>query len=384
MRVVVSCSGKFHAFALVEQLQKNGVEVIFFTAYSSIVNPITAKIAKRKDKENINPDTIKTNLLIAFLHKLFRKSPQFVNDVFDLWVAKRIKKLDADVFIGWSGMSLNSIKVAKSKGWKTILERGSAHIEVQETLLKEAYLALNKDFQLHKKTITKELLEYHSTDIISIPSRFCKETFIQKGIGPDKIFENLYGVSSYFKPVKCSNSKHTTFLYLGKLSVQKGIHLLLPIIEELLDTNEVFEFRFIGAIEKEIEQLISPKIKLSRNIKFIGHIDHYSLNEEIGQCDVAIIPSIQDGFAMVALQILRVGLPLIITKNAGAEQLIINDENGWVVSPIQSDIKKQIVNCINKFRELKSMRAQIINNFHSELTWDKYGDRYFLFLKSVV
>jgi glycosyltransferase involved in cell wall biosynthesis len=383
VKVIVSCSGKFHAFNLVEQLQKQGVDVVFFTSYSSIKNRFFKFFVSRRDLEEIQPKTIKTNIFVAIGLKLFPMNSQLCNDLFDLWVSRRIKNINADVFIGWSCMSERSIRIAKSKNIMTILERGSAHIEVQDSLLNEAYKFIGKEFKINSNTIRKELLEYKLADFISIPSRFCKRTFLEKGINGSKLFENTYGVSSFFKPILKSNSSKTTFLYLGKLSIQKGIHLLLPIIELFIDNNEDFEFRFIGAIEKEIDSLITEKIRNSEKVKFYGHINHYSLNQEIGWCDVAIIPSIQDGFAMVAVQIFKVGLPIIVSSNAGAEQLVKNGQNGWVIAPQQNEIKKIMHYCIRNTIKLKEMRLQIVNESSAEMTWEQYGSRYIDFLNSV-
>jgi starch synthase len=383
--VVVSCSVKFHAFALVEQLQKNGIEVIFFTSYSSVVNPFFKLLAKRVDKEEINPLSIRTNLLIAVAIKLFRTRPQIANNFFDKWVSRKIQKMNADIFIGWSGMALNSINEANKKGMFTILERGSAHIEIQNELLKDAYKVINKDFSIQIQTINKELLEYRRAKVISIPSNFCLNTFLKKGIQRKKLFVNPYGVSQYFKPVLNSGSSSVTILYLGKLSIQKGVHLLLNSINILLSEGLDFKFIFIGQIENEVSEIISSEILESKNVTFMGHIDHYKLNELIGTCDVGIVPSIQDGFAMVVPQILRVGLPVIVSENAGAEQIIKQNENGWVIEPKIEEITDQLKWCVKNHKILKKMRATMIKKGQADdLSWDKYGIRYINFLKDKI
>lgn len=385
MRVVVSCSGKFHAFALVEQLEKNGVEVTFFTSYSSIVNPFFRRFAKRIDKETINPKSIKTNIILAILLKIFRRSPQIVNNLFDLWVSRKLRKIDADIFIGWSGMSLNSIISANKKGMLTILERGSAHIQVQNELLKDAYKIINKNFSIPNQTIRKEIMEYNTAKVISIPSNFCLNSFLHEGTQSKKLFVNPYGVGHYFNPILNSGSSSTTFLYLGKLSIQKGVHLLLRSIETLLSEGLNFNFLLIGQMETEISKIISAEILQSNKVTFLGHIDHYKLNELIGGCDVGVIPSIQDGFAMVVPQILKVGLPVIVSKNAGAEQIIKQNENGWVIEPKIEEITDQLKWCIKNHQILKIMRTSMIKiDQADDLSWDKYGIRYINFLKDKI
>jgi glycosyltransferase involved in cell wall biosynthesis len=381
MRVIISCSGKFHAFNLVEQLQKHGVDVVFFTSYSSITNSFFKYFVSRRDLELVIPETIHTNIFIAIGLKIFKNNSQIFNNIFDLWVAHRIRRLDADIFIGWSSMSYYSIREAKKKGMKTIVERGSAHIKIQNDLLIAAYQSLGKQFGIGLSTISKEILEYGIADYISIPSNFCYRTFLDAEVDEHKLIINPYGVSDYFYPVQNSSSECTTILFLGKLSVQKGVHLLLPILENFIQDNLDFKFIFIGAIEADIKNMINDMILRSTKIMFLGHVDHYKLNDEIGKCDVAVLPSIQDGFAMVAVQILKVGLPLIISKNAGAEQLITSELNGWVVEPTIEEIRAKLLWCIHNLSSLKRIRSNIVkSDVTSEMSWANYGIRYLDFL----
>jgi starch synthase len=381
MKIIISCSAKFHAFNLVEELERNGVELVFFTSFASGKNNLFKYFVNRRDKEEIDYSSIRTNILVAFGLKIFHKNTQWVNDYFDWWVSREIKKLKADIFIGWSSMAAQSIVVAKSKGMVTILERGSAHIEVQNVLIQHAYREIGKRFAINPVTIKKELFEYGLVDFVSISSRFCLNTFIDKGVDKDKLIVNPYGVSDYFFPVVNSHTQSVTVLYLGKLTVRKGIHLLFQAINELHQNRVDVDFVFIGGIDNEIKGMIKNYCFDLQRVSFLGHVGHYELNKEIGKCDVAIVPSIEDGFAMVVPQILKVGIPVIVSENAGAEQMIVEGRNGWVISPRLDDIIERIEWCANNHCELVLMRKWIIkNNNTGELSWRKYGERYCNFL----
>ena len=56
------------------------------------------------------------------------------------------------------------------------------------------------------------------------------------------------------------------------------------------------------------------------------------------QHDVLVLPSIIEGRALVQQEALSCGLPIIVTRHAGAEDLIINGINGHIV-PIRSPEK---------------------------------------------
>ena len=63
--VTILCSGKFHAFALAEQMEKHGLLDGFFTAYASTKNKLARHFVKRVDREIIPPVKIHTNLVLA-------------------------------------------------------------------------------------------------------------------------------------------------------------------------------------------------------------------------------------------------------------------------------------------------------------------------------
>lgn len=50
-------------------------------------------------------------------------------------------------------------------------------------------------------------------------------------------------------------------------------------------------------------------------------------------CDALVLPSIVEGRALVQQEALSRGLPIVVTANAGGEDLIVPDETGWLISP---------------------------------------------------
>ena len=135
--VVVSCSGKFHAFALAEQMQRHDLLNSLFTTYAYNKNTFFRHFVKRVDKEAIPIEKIHTNISIAISLKLRPQQAFLHNSRFDKWVAKNIVNNNSRFFIGWSGMSLKSLQRAKSQGMTTIIERGSSHIYFKNRILKE-------------------------------------------------------------------------------------------------------------------------------------------------------------------------------------------------------------------------------------------------------
>jgi glycosyltransferase involved in cell wall biosynthesis len=384
--VTVSCSGKFHAFNLAEQLEKENMLTKLYTLYAYQKNTLFRKIASRIDKEDILSKNIKTNIPLAFISRLQLKSHFEINDSFDTWVKRNIeRKPDSyKLLIGWSGMSLNSIRQAKLDGKITILERGSSHINYQNEILIEEYNRYGVKFSIDQRVIDKEEEEYAEADYITIPSKFVKQTFLERSIKESKLIHIPYGVGLYFnKEKRNDDTKHKfRILYLGNLSIRKGLIYLFEAIKSLSIKERDYEVWFIGNISNEISSLIKKYER--KNWRFFGHINHYNLADYIIQCDVGIQPSIEEGLSMVIPQMLNCGVPVIATVNTGGEDFIKNGINGYTV-PIRS--AKSIADCITLLYEDVAHREELKHQalqLQREYTWDDYGSSYKSILKKII
>jgi glycosyltransferase involved in cell wall biosynthesis len=91
-------------------------------------------------------------------------------------------------------------------------------------------------------------------------------------------------------------------------------------------------------------------------------------------CDVLVLPSIVEGRALVQQEAMACGLPLIVTKNAGGDDLIVDGETGFLV-PIRSP--EAIAEKINWFAESRARlpgMAIAAQRRASELSWQGYGE----------
>jgi glycosyltransferase involved in cell wall biosynthesis len=385
MSVIVSCSGKFHAFALAEQLEKHQKLSHFFTAYAYQKNTLLRKVVKRVDKEKIPVSKISTNFVIAAKIKWLNNAFQS-NDSFDEWVASRLHKdSQAKIFIGWSGMSLHSIKRAKELGMVTIVERGSSHIQYQNEILREEYKRFNIDFSIDPRVIDKEVKEYEMADYISIPSTFVRNSFLEYGVSESKLIQNVYGASSYFQPHPKIMDGNSVFriLYVGGITIQKGLVYFFEAIDQLNIPLSNFEVWLIGALTDEMKPTFE-KYKRA-NWKYFGHINHYELAKFMSQCDVAVQPSLQEGLSMVIPQMLASGIPVIASTNTGGEDIIQHGKTGFIV-PIRSStsIKQKIELLYNNPMQLAQMKADVHLFSKESFSWENYGDKYVKFIHSLI
>ena len=380
--VIVSCSGKFHAFNLAEQLHAQGLLEAFYTMYAYQKNRLARRLTTRVDKEHIPPERIRTAVPFAVGVKLYQDF-HFWNELFDRWVARSLKQHHgARAFIGWSGMALHSLR--RANGHVKILERGSAHIRVQDAILQEEYRRMGREFHIDPRVVKKEMQEYATADFISIPSTFVKNSFIEEGIPEEKLFLNPYGSSALFRKQRREKPRGVfRILYLGSLTVQKGMRYLFDALRMFSAPEEEWEVWFIGKVDDEIRPLVEQYRR--PNWKVWGFVNHYELPEFLTQCDVGVMPSLQDGFGMVINQMLACGLPVIATTNCGGPDVIQEGRNGFIV-PIRSPeaIAEKLERLFHDSRLLQRMQRAAAAGDGLNPSWEDYGRRYARFLHKIL
>lgn len=100
-------------------------------------------------------------------------------------------------------------------------------------------------------------------------------------------------------------------------------------------------------------------------------------------CDVLVLPSIVEGRALVQQEAMACGLPLIVTKNAGGDDLIAEGETGFLV-PIRAPeaIAEKINWCATNRATISGM-AIAAQRRANELTWHGYGEKVLAAIRSL-
>lgn len=380
--VRISCSTRFHAFALAEQMQRLGLLDRFYTLYYSQKDTWFNKWHARQDKEQIPVEKVTSFPL--FLPVFYKWKNRYQRGVaYDWLVAQQLKKDDDyQFFISWSSKSLTSGTIAQQRGKTFLLERGSTHILHQRQILTEEYQRFGLTYAFDQRVIDRELEEYDAADYIVIPSRFVKETFIRNGIDENKLFVNPYGTSAFFKPIpQPPGPRPLRVLYLGGMTIRKGLPYLFEALNTLSVRHIPFEAWFIGSIDEPVKRILDKEIK--GNWKTFGHVDHYRLSEYLSQCDVGVQPSTEEGLSMVIPQMLACGLPVIATPNTGAGEVVTDGVNGYIV-PVRDPaaIADRLEQLFTNPGLLGTLQRNAASLSAADLSWDAYGDRYRTFLLS--
>ena len=385
MNVIISSAGRFWAFHLAEQLQKRKMLKFLFTqAHIRSSDNISAKKIKFTLRLKLLGFLVPILRLIPFLGKYTSFLEDYMQISHDGYVSEQICKIqDVNIFVGWAGNCLKSLKTAKKRGIKTIIECGSTHPLFHSNIIKEEYaLSCGKKIKESRERVRQIkilLKEISICDYIAIPSRFVEDSFVQYGVSKKKLIRVPYGVNlASFKKIK-KKDKVFRVIFCGSICIRKGIHYLLKAFYELNLPNS--ELMLIGYIDKDMQQFL--KCYQRNNIKAIGPRPQELLYKYYSQGSVFVHPSVEEGLSLVQMEAMACGLPLISTTNTGAADIIRNGKEGFIV-PIRdvSSLKSKLLYMYKNPNECKSMGTNAKKRVKL-FTWDCYGEKMVMEYKKI-
>jgi glycosyltransferase involved in cell wall biosynthesis len=246
--------------------------------------------------------------------------------LFDSWVAARMPR--TNIFHGWNGMCLQSLRRAQALGAKTVVERASSHPATQIQLLREEYARWNVPIKLTTWGQARSLHEFAQADYITVPSSFAFASMRAAGVRESKLIQIPFGVDvRKFTPAPRLRSEPFRVIFAGQVSLRKGVPDLLQAWKHLAWKNS--ELWIVGGIASDWKAIRNRWCDVP-GVTFRGHAqDTQSLYR---QSDVFVFPSIEEGSALVTYEAMACGLPVITTENAGS---VARDEQDGFIVPIR-------------------------------------------------
>lgn len=274
-----------------------------------------------------------------------------------------------DVFIGMSGIALKSLHTAKKRFEAvTIIERGSRHILSQKEILDSVRGAV----KVPTWAIEREIKGYTEANFISIPSEHVEQSFLERGFPKSRLVRNPYGVdlSAFHNKAPKSPCAANTAIIVGTWSYQKGCDLLTSAFRTLSG----YSLLHIG---------MEGDAPLPMGEPWFIHSDPVSqakLPEFYSRASVQVLPSRQDGLAMVLAQGLASGLVLVCSDKTGGKDLRQYTRNPGRIIEVSADVESIRKGLLLAFDLVASQKLDSDPGDLSALSWKEYGKRYRTFL----
>jgi glycosyltransferase involved in cell wall biosynthesis len=193
---------------------------------------------------------------------------------------------------------------------------------------------------------------------------FAVELFQQSNFGVSK---ERFTVKPNFRTapiVDCTIDKEPHFLFVGRLSEEKGIDVLLEAFKEL-----PYLIKIAG--EGHLKELVEETAKQFSNISYLGSLSSEKVLAELQKTQALVFPSVwYEGMPMTIIEAFSVGTPIIASNLGAMNSMIFNGSNGFHFD--LGDIKN-LKETITKFDMLSdSVKTQMGSNAFRSYT-EKYS-----------
>jgi len=124
-------------------------------------------------------------------------------------------------------------------------------------------------------------------------------------------------------------------LFMSRIDPKKGLDLLIPALEILLDKGLKFHFVLAGTNPQDpsYEQQIQVQIKNSTLQKYTtitGFVTGELKSALLDAADLFVLPSYYENFGIAVAEAMVAGTPVIISDQVHMCQEVRDSESGWV------------------------------------------------------
>jgi glycosyltransferase involved in cell wall biosynthesis len=398
MIVLTHPTGNANVRAVLEALEHAGLLARFVTtlgwsevSYPQLASRIRGKLRRNyklpADKIDIHPVREAVRLLAGALrlrqltdNESAWASVDEVYQSLDREAARRLRHRDYGTAVrgvyAYEDCAEQLFATAAGLGFKRVYDLPIAYWETAQRLLREEAerypdweptLGGTRDSPAKLARKTRELA---LADLIICPSNFVLESLPNEARAKKHALVAPFG-SPAVEPF--SNGKRDAgplrVLFAGALTQRKGLADLFAGVK-LIDSATV-QLVLMGSAVLPLDWYRAK----FRNFIYERPRPHAEVLKLMRTCDVLVLPSIVEGRALVQQEAMACGLPVIATRNAGADDLIDEARTGFVV-PIRSPegIAEKITWLLANRSRIAEMRSAAQARAR-EFTWHAYGDK---------
>lgn len=131
-----------------------------------------------------------------------------------------------------------------------------------------------------------------------------------------------------------------TFLFVGRIVRDKGINELCEAFDRLSKEYPQARLLLVGWREDTLDPVSDETLALidsNPSIDDVGEVWGDDLLAYYAAADCFVLPSYREGFPNTVLEAGAMGLPSIVTDINGSREIIVENENGMIVPPRDTD-----------------------------------------------
>jgi glycosyltransferase involved in cell wall biosynthesis len=296
----------------------------------------------------------------------------------DWMVSRMLPRMrdEVDLIHGWPLASLLTIRAAKKLGIPMVIERPNAHTAFAQQVVDRECRRLGVDLpdghehSLNHAVLEREECEYNEAFALLCPSGFVVRSFLDRGFEPSKLLLHSYGYDQErFSPTgrEATGSKGLTMVFVGGAAPRKGLHIALRAWHES-GAAKRGRFLICGGFMSGYQEALKGMLD-HPSIEVLGHRE--DVEKWMRSSDVFVLPSVEEGSALVTYEARGSGCVLLVSDAAGAR--CSHMETGLIHRAGEVDELTRHLRLLDQDRGLlEKLRSRSVQEL-DQLTWTSAG-----------
>lgn len=234
-------------------------------------------------------------------------------------LVSRLQPGTDDIVHVWPLAAERTLRAAERRGIPAVREVPNTHTAHAYEVVAREYAALGltprrgASHTADERHLATEEREYAAATALLVPSDAVARTFLERGFDPRRLLRHRYGCTVSAPPVRLQQRAFTA-VFLGRGDPRKGLHHAL---HAWLASRASANGRFLvyGYLEPDYAELLAPLLS-QVSVEVCGTTpDPMGV---LASADVLLLPSIEEGSALVTYEAQAVGCIPLVSTAAGA------------------------------------------------------------------
>lgn len=184
-----------------------------------------------------------------------------------------------------------------------------------------------------------------------------------------------------FAPAPIAEGGPLRLLCVARLIERKGQHHLIEALRLLSAEGLDLRLELVGEGDaRAANEALARSLGVADRVTFAGYVPRERIAERYRAAHVFVLPSYNEGMSVATLEAMAAGLPTVVTRTGGADELVVEGATGhifaWGDVPALANLLRALASDRVRVRRMgAAARARA-----REFTWDAAASRYLAML----
>lgn len=217
--------------------------------------------------------------------------------------------------------------------------------------------------------------------LVHVSNKFSKHLFDSKFKVKTKLVYHPFSVEDTLNHIKLDISElsfdknRCNIAFVSRLSEQKGIDILLKIIDKLSlvpNVADKIKINIFGSGEKKYEVILGELEKKYNFVRYYGHVENKFIPSILNNHFMLLSTSRWEVLPFNILEAQAVGLPVIAFDIPGPNDIVVNNKTGFLANSEEEFVKKILFLIENRqYFKAKDIKMNIFNKFDQKKIYNQ-------------